>query len=401
MKILLANETAVYPHVGCLAVGDAHARMLGNLRHRVVHRYFFDELKQFVVADDTAITKAMLHDSQVRAVLESVDAVIVNGEGSIHHGAGRQLLGLLAASQSLKKPTFLVNAVFQEVAGFQETISKLDDFVLRDARSYEYAKSLGYRCRLAADSFLAAAFTQDAFDFASDRVVITDWHLARDADVGAACAQLLGKREDGFFLPLESCSAEATWRNLPATVSRSKAIVTGRHHGVYLGLLAGRPIVALGSNTFKIEGLCEMLGIEQLFCRNLQEVEIALEQCLTGKFDFGEIIQRFLERFPLNTLENLGKSSDSSQHLELQSLQNDVVAWKLRNASKPQMWSIAHQSAISKVLAYQPAQELSAANLSSVPPVTLPSIETAPVATTWRDWWGWKSGAAYSQVVHQ
>lgn len=38
MRILLLNETGTWPHVGCLAVADAHARMLGSMGHVVARR---------------------------------------------------------------------------------------------------------------------------------------------------------------------------------------------------------------------------------------------------------------------------------------------------------------------------------------------------------------------------
>jgi polysaccharide pyruvyl transferase WcaK-like protein len=116
--------------------------------------------------------------------LDACDAVVVNGEGTLHHGAGSEYFAILGAAQQLGKATLLINAVFEAHQGWAQVISRLDDFCVRDLHSLEHARSLGFRCRLVPDSFLAAQFDATPTIDLGGRIVVTDWHPARDADVG-------------------------------------------------------------------------------------------------------------------------------------------------------------------------------------------------------------------------
>src|SRR5580704_11877828 len=120
MRILLSNDTGLASHVGCIAVSDAHARMLGRAGHQVAIRHFLGSLIRFRGADAKVGVRSILEDPSLAEQLSAVDAVVVNGEGSIHHGAGTEYLALLGAAQDLGKATLLVNAVFQDVFGFDE-----------------------------------------------------------------------------------------------------------------------------------------------------------------------------------------------------------------------------------------------------------------------------------------
>jgi hypothetical protein len=192
--------------------------------------------------------------------LSAVHAVIVNGEGTIHHGGGLHLLAILAGAQEMRLPTFLVNAVFQECEQDLQTLRQLDDFTVRDAASSACLKRLGVPHRIVLDSIFEAPFeAAPAHDFRG-KIVVTDWHLARAGDVGAASEKLLNELGAGaVFYPLDSPEREHDWRQALADFQQARLVVTGRHHGLCLAALAGVPFVALGSNTWKIEGMLELL----------------------------------------------------------------------------------------------------------------------------------------------
>src|SRR5690348_10486304 len=268
MKVLLANDTGQVAHAGCQAVSDGHARLLGSAGHEVIHRVFRNELKIHAAAEDEQVVRNIEADEPLMAKIASADAVVVNGEGTIHHGAGRDLLGLLAVAQKAGKPTLLVNAVFQEVEGFDDTLRRLDDFVVREPRSQSYAESRGFAARVVPDSYFAARFVPaEGEEGFAGLDVVTDFHPAR-RDV----AEVLGayaEQRQAATLPLRGPETMRTWSSLPGAIRRSNALITGRHHGVCLAIVARVPFVALGSNTYKIEGMLEMLGLTRLYCETL------------------------------------------------------------------------------------------------------------------------------------
>jgi hypothetical protein len=135
VSALLINDTQNVPHVGSQAITDAHIRMLQRCNVTISNRLFYRELRDFAKIDDPEAATAAVLESPFADDLVRVDVVIVNGEGTIHHGRSRELLAVLAAAQKLGKLTLLVNCVFQEVTEFHDTLRRLDDFTVRDPRS--------------------------------------------------------------------------------------------------------------------------------------------------------------------------------------------------------------------------------------------------------------------------
>ncbi len=313
MKILLANDTAVSWHIGCQAVSDGHARMLGRAGHEVLHRVFLRSLDRHAAGRDDDVVASLRGDESLMARIEAVDAVVVNGEGTIHHGRGRPLLGLLELAQSLKKPTFLVNAVFQDSDSFLPALKRLDDFTVRDGRSLAYAESLGLRARRVADSVLAATFDEAPADLTGD--VVSDGHSQRKDAVAAL---------DGFraatgaaWLPFDDKRAQDSWRTVPARLKGADILVTGRHHGIYMALKAGIPFVALGSNTFKVEGVLEDLGRTDLLAASLDDILAIRARVVTRRDDFAHLADRLTGGEPLTTFRALGVAGPSREEAEV------------------------------------------------------------------------------------
>jgi hypothetical protein len=327
MKLMLCNDTGLASHVGCMAVSDAHARMLGRAGHRVVFRHFLGSLGRFRCGDAAGI-RNVLDDPVMHGQLAAVDAVVVNGEGSIHHGAGTEYLAVLGAAQQLGKLTFLVNSVFQDVFGFEDVLRKLTDFTVRERRSRRFAESLGIHCRVVPDSCLEAAFEAPApLDLAGKRVV-TDWHHQRDPDVGQACLGYLAREpEKCFFLPLYFGDADVLWPSFPAMLAGAEIIITGRHHGLYLAALARRPFIPLSSNTFKVEGLLDDFPEICAAAPHVDAVTGAVEWALEHRSVFERFAEHLLAQRPLSTFAGLGGSNDpDGETREIAKLQADVQA---------------------------------------------------------------------------
>lgn len=312
MRVMLLNDTGTVPHAGCQAVSDAHARMLGALGHRVTDRAFLRELRHFAAADERTGIDAVLADEGFRARLDAVDAVVVNGEGTLHHGFGTEYYAVLGAAQRLKKATLIVNSVFEANAGWQQTLNRLDDFCVRDAMSRAAAEAAGVRCRLVPDSVLAAKFDAPACIDLTGQILVTDWHPARDRDVGVAMRRILDSVDGVFYYPLMHGLQAHLWRSAVATLATADVVITGRHHGLYLAAAARKPFVALPSNTHKIEGLMHSAGVGIPVCTRAEQV-IAAMQWAQDHWEQYERLFAYLEQaVPLTTFDALGRGSDDT-----------------------------------------------------------------------------------------
>lgn len=306
MNVFLLNDTATIPHIGCQAVSDAHARLLGDAGHTVTERAFLGELRRFAGADQAAAIGAVLADPDLRRRIEACDAMVINGEGTLHHGHGTEYFACLGAAQQLGKKTLIVNAVFEAHSGWLDVLGRLDDFCIRDAESLRHAESLGLAARLVPDSFLGAAFTDEASMDLGDQIVVTDWHPYRDGDVGATLRQILDNVEGSFYYPLQHGMHTHLWRGAVADWSAASIIITGRHHGVYLAARARKPFVALPSNTRKIEGLIEASGARIPVATNGDEVQAAFEYAMDNLDQYQTLFDWLDAQTPLTTFRALG-----------------------------------------------------------------------------------------------
>ncbi|HSF96150.1 MAG TPA: polysaccharide pyruvyl transferase family protein [Thermohalobaculum sp.] len=315
MKILLCNDTGTKSHVGCLAVSDAHARMLGRMGHIVHHRYFVTELDRHAQPTLDRTIASLERDGGLMAHLDASDAVVVNGEGTLHHGRGLEYIGLLALARRRGKAALLVNALFQEMDVEPAVLNALDGFFVRDSLSDAYARSRGIRCGLTPDSILAAGFSdRPDTDFGGD-LVVTDWHKSRDADVGLASIRFqldAAPGERRHFFPLHAREVRRRWAGAMAAMGTARIVVTARHHGVYLALMAGVPFVPLESNSWKIQATVESLGLPIRPCADEAGIRAQIGDAETNAAAFAEAGKRLREKLPLPIFDVLGKGGDAT-----------------------------------------------------------------------------------------
>lgn len=328
MKLILLNDNGNISHVGCRAVSDAHARMLGRRGHHVVQRCFLGDMRRFADPNcRTGILRA-LRDEALRQSISDTDGLVLNGEGTIHHGKGTEYLNILGAALELGKVAVLVNCVLEAVEGFDSVLAGLHDLTVRDLSSLAYLNSKGIKARLVQDSFLEAGFEPQPIADLTGRIVVTDWHHERDHDVGHSCLKFLGSQplHKIWFLPFLNRDASDAWHRIPATLAKADAVVTGRHHGVYAAAMAGVPFITFGSNTHKIEGF--MAGFPELaFALNPASIKDALAKAVSHRHLYLGIQERLLKCRPLSTFDALGGISDPvGESRELAQLAADCAA---------------------------------------------------------------------------
>ncbi|QJW84523.1 polysaccharide pyruvyl transferase family protein [Ramlibacter terrae] len=189
-----------------------------------------------------------------------MDAVIVNGEGTFHHGRGEDLLAFPAAAQRAARATFVLNALVQDMAPYAPVFSACDAVITRDPVSFEQARALGARAHLLPDAFVLARFA-DGGTRAPGNPVVTDYHGAAAGGPGAIIDRLLHERDGGVtWFPLQSPIVSSRWRETVGFLRGASCIVSARHHGCYAAALAGRPFVVMASNSHKMQAFRAMTG---------------------------------------------------------------------------------------------------------------------------------------------
>lgn len=306
-KIAYFNCTGIAPHIGCLGVTDSHMRILLRAGYNISSIFYTNETRHLLRVNQEETLQAIL-SSDVGKTLTEIDAVIINGEGTIHHGRGLDLLAIAQAAQQLGKPVYLVNCVFQEIEVYHDVLKKLADLNVRESRSSAYLNQLGIPNRIVADSIIEAKFHNQPNRNYTGKIICTDWQPARDNDVGIAIIEYLKLHSDKtIFLPMHHWSfmENQQWRYFVANLSTADCIITGRHHGVYAAGLAGVPFVAMPSNTHKVEGTLEDSDLPLPFCSNISELPVKVEYALSNQTLFKKFQNHLISQRPITVFDKL------------------------------------------------------------------------------------------------
>jgi len=346
-KISYFNCTAIQAHIGCYAVTDAHFRMLISHGYKFIHISPLNALNEFK-ANSRYETSKKIKNSYLMDIINKSDAIIINGEGTIHHGGGLTLLSLAEVAIECKKPVFLVNAVMEKVEGYDDVLKNLSDLNVRESRSSSFLKKKNISHRVVLDSILAAKFNQASYLDLKNKIIITDWHKQRDSDVGVQLTLYeRTHRADVIYLPIHHLHhiQNNNWRGIIASLSQAKLIITGRHHAIYLAALAKIPIVALPSNTYKVEGFLEMLPIKISFCHPKDNLYEKIEYALDN-LNLTEDLYKYIKGKPLTTFDKLysicpASTSKSKEEIEsivtilLENFINITIRKEIQNSYLP------------------------------------------------------------------
>jgi hypothetical protein len=322
VKAVLLNDTSSKHHYGCRLVVDrikAHCAATGiEISHCVK------------VGEDWRSPEHFPH-------IVSTQMVIVNGEGTLHHSR-QKVLGLVSSAQFCHErniKSFLINSVYQDNSDEIADMVRLFDLVfVRETRSQEALAAQGIRAQVVPDMSLSLPFSTAEYggrrtgniftdsvveelanrlyevskhaedsQFVTLRVPSTDKSITRKAsDIGRSLKlRNLGDGHTGKKGRLESSelpfrrATHATLAELLHHVATSRCVVTGRFHMVCLALLTKTPFLALPSNTYKIEGLLNDVGLKHRFI-SCEKVHQLLPQLSCWHEDETELVEAYLRR---------------------------------------------------------------------------------------------------------
>jgi hypothetical protein len=114
----------------------------------------------------------------------------------------------------------------------------------------------------------------------------------------------------------------------------ARLVVTARHHGVYLALMAGVPFVPLESNSWKIHATVEALGLPVRLCTDHAGIVDQIEAAKANRAAFAEAGERLRESLPLPLFDVLGQGNDgTTEEAEVARL-HDQIATRSRALDK-------------------------------------------------------------------
>lgn len=241
------------------------------------------------------------NDPAFLAALSTADVIVINGEGTLHHGkpAGETLLKIVDHPNRKNTPVALVNALYQDnPAHWNAWLEKCDLLSARDSKSAEaLTLASGKPARWLPDLSLSAlappsnaprsgvivgdsvkfpvrkALAQAATQIPMARFVPTktlrgriwNWSLARGMLYRLYNGVFAGRRPP-FVMPAN----EAAYL---AELATADLHLTGRFHAVCLSMLTETPFLAVTSNASKIERLLIDAGLGTSRMRTLAQLK--------------------------------------------------------------------------------------------------------------------------------
>lgn len=236
-------------------------------------------------------------DPEALALLAACDAIVINGEGTLHHGRKKATWLMQVATHPVTrdKDLALVNAMYQDnpdswvpmIKGFRHVYARDG----RSARQMEahYGRPVVYFGDLSTcDGSLPELSHRDGI-LVSDSV--RNSVTRRLADLAKALSPnetirhvpiTISLREENIFKPLPQRLLRRWSVNLRQYIQqrkyplltyvstehayldelrKSRLCITGRFHGACLNLVTATPFVTVSSNSWKIEALFEDVGL--------------------------------------------------------------------------------------------------------------------------------------------
>lgn len=236
MKAALLNDTSKY-HCGCKAVISVLEKQLQDLDATIVYR---------LISTDTYGGVTLSPDKYKEA-----DVIIINGEGSMHHGSGGNILKSVVPWIG-KKKIFLVNSVWDgQPPSYGNIVSKFDRVFARES--------------ISADNMVDCGIPASKITIFPDLCVQANCDLPFDTSgrihnfnntIGATNSYLK------VTFPVSEINInEYNWSALVLTLSTAKAMYTGLHHGMYACIKARTPFVVFKHNCCKIKGVLDYFQV--------------------------------------------------------------------------------------------------------------------------------------------
>lgn len=285
MKAFILNDTRSDKHHGCSIV---MANLLKSLEQRSVN-----------VIGTLTCGQRIEHNSLAATAMAQADSIIINGEGTLHHDRpyARYLLETAAAEAKTGKRVFLLNASWESNSiSMTALLERFSGIWVRDTSSAKELQQQGIMAITVPDMTFLSRY-QEANN-KNEQILVTDSVLAGRSKALQGFAQKTGS----LYLPIIQhpglTGENSNWRKWLKTriywglesatfgaiqprqyytdlrycesntslyiknIESAKAMISGRYHATCLALQHVLPLVAIASNTRKVQNLLTDAGLD-------------------------------------------------------------------------------------------------------------------------------------------
>jgi len=318
--LTILNDTdAGGVHFGC-------SRVMGNIK-RLSEQYGLRICNTVPAATPSS-------SRYLRRAIREADIVMINGEGTLHHGRRRAqwLIDAIAYAKSHNKPVALVNALYQDNPElWNPVLRELDIICARDALSAtQLTNAVGRKVEYMGDLALydeglspaqgdrsgGMLFGDSVHIRTTRRLLATAGRIARHAPARVIPITRGYSRRDSRRAAIAGLQTMYSYychrrvvrfRNIVSFASsqhaymntlRSFALsVTGRFHALCFALLTGTPFVAVASNSWKMDAIINDAGLkrDRLITPAALNPEIILHNDWSYSTGEREAIDRYIE----------------------------------------------------------------------------------------------------------
>ena len=230
----------------------------------------------------------------IREVLEKVEIVFLNGEGTLHSNRSLHLFRIADIARSYGKKVVLINSVWQNNSVVKSFLPRFDEVFVRDSASHREIVADGFE-----DAILIGDMTFYSYDEA-DRQEQQDaaaglWQNVLIVDsVVPDVSRSLQEVCKGLDLPLHGMGLRARDPQFDGMViiddfeqiRGASLVVSGRFHAIALAIQFGVPFIGLESNTHKISGLLDDVGLDrELHMIDMETVSYENLVLISERFD--------------------------------------------------------------------------------------------------------------------
>lgn len=268
-KVAVFNDTAPSRHFGCEAVMAAIDASVAARGARITYRH--------------PVTKPWQADSRALAAIDDADMVLVNGEGTIHHGkpAAARLARLGPHCTARNKPCFVINATIQaNNQAVMRDLAAFNGIWVREGRSADEAKRSGIAAEICGDLSFFHSLPQH--DGGPDRGLVLD---SADPAITAEMAAIAATLKADFVAmrhnrkgmkaykkqplrwryeagkPTAIVAGVGTFQQFAAFLAHRRFLVTGRFHGLCFAVNSGVPFSIVPLDIWKSDAVLSDIGL--------------------------------------------------------------------------------------------------------------------------------------------
>jgi len=190
--------------------------------------------------------------------MSNCDAVVFNGEGTLHHGNGGNLFEKCLLAKELGKKVFLINSLWEKNEKSRQFLELFDLISVRDSTVKENVINDGYTGEVVVTPDMIFLDPDDTLPKSSVPMLAFVDSVKRETS--KRLFALAKKRECNFYSMSESEQKGVKPHRLAHLLDNPPAfpfslLVSGRFHASCLAIKSGIPVLSIKSNTAKTEGM--------------------------------------------------------------------------------------------------------------------------------------------------